>query len=182
MAEIHLSAEFRIISEYELGFKGQLKGKNSVIYFDSNELPQRCSYDDFKTLLSRDLIPNQKAIPLREYEFKIPTLVKSSLIVKALEWLDENGKRFPRNEDPERVNRRWSKPLNDRVKIWDFFKDETMTYHKTRSGYVPAVVKNIDIQPVDYIRKLRWIIGDDDQKTIESYQRFDIKEGSLTRL
>lgn len=35
--------------------------------------------------------------------------------MKGVEWLDVNGKRFDKSEDPARVNARWSKVLSERL-------------------------------------------------------------------
>ena len=157
MGEIHLSGEFRCLGEYEVGFKGQLKGK------------------------SRKVSAEGVKIALRDYEFPIPTLVRAELVTKGIEWLEANSKRFERDEDPERVNRRWSKVLSERVKYeWSFMPE--VTYHKFRGAYFRACVENATIDPYDWEDYARRILGDDDSATIKAYKRFVIKPGSVTRV
>jgi hypothetical protein len=157
MGEIHLSGEFTQISEYEVTFRGQLKGK------------------------SRKVKVGEKKLALRDYEFSIPTLVKAELVVKGIAWLEANGKRFERDEEPERVNRRWSKVLSERVgDEWHLF--EGMTYHKFRGAYFRACVENAQIDPYDWEDYAKSILGDDDSATIKAYKRFVIKPGSVTRV
>lgn len=158
MAEVHLSGTFRQLGEYEVAFKGQLKGKNRKIG-----------------------VTKEKKIALRDWEFKIPTLVKAELVIKGIEWLETNGKRFARDEDPERVNRRWSKVFTDRVKDeWQLY--EGVTYHKFRGAYFRACVANIDLDPYDWEDYAKQILGDDDSATIKAYKRFVLKPGSITRV
>ncbi|OKH29657.1 hypothetical protein NIES2119_32065 [[Phormidium ambiguum] IAM M-71] len=152
MAEVHLSAQFRKIGDYELGFKGQLKGK------------------------SRKL-EGQK---LRDFEFTIPTLLSTDLVLAGMDFLLKNDKRFPPTEDPERVNRRWSKVLNERAKDWAIIDE--MTYHKFRGAYLKACIANSGVDPFDYLDYAKSILGDNDEGTIKAYQRFEIKQGSQTRL
>jgi hypothetical protein len=156
MGEIHLSGEFRLLGEYEVGFKGQLKGK------------------------SRKVKVGGSKVALRDYEFPIPTLVRAELVTKGIEWLEANGKRFERDQDPERVNRRWSKVLSERVKDEWLFMPE-VTYHKFRGAYFRACVENASVDPYDWEDFARAILGDDDSATIKAYKRFIIKQGSLTR-
>ncbi|MBE9229137.1 hypothetical protein IQ264_27420 [Phormidium sp. LEGE 05292] len=152
MAEVHLSAEFRKLGDYELGFKGQLKGK------------------------SRKL-EGQK---LRAFEFTIPTLLSADLVLAGMEFLERNDKRFESTEETERVNRRWSKVLNERAKEWAII--EEMTYHKFRGAYLKACINNSNIDPFDYLDYARSILGDNDKETIRAYQRFEIKQGSITKI
>lgn len=157
MGEIHLSGEFRLLGEYEVGFKGQLKGKSRKVKVEGNK------------------------VALRDYEFSIPTLVKAEFVVQGIQWLEVNGKRFDRDEDPERVNRRWSKVLSERVKDeWSFMPD--VTYHKFRGAYFRACVENANIDPYDWEDFAKAILGDDDSATIKAYKRFVIKPGSVTRV
>jgi hypothetical protein len=103
------------------------------------------------------------------------------LVTKGIEWLDANDKRFERDEDPERVNRRWSKVLSERVKDeWYIF--EGMTYHKFRAAYFRACVENASVDPYDWEDFSMRILGDDDSATIKSYKRFIIKPGSATKI
>lgn len=152
MAEVHLSAEFSVTLDYKLSFKGQLKGKHRKIEGHS----------------------------LRSHSFEIPTLLRADLVVKGLEWLEHHGKRFERSEDPERVNRRWSKVLNERAKDWSII--DGMTYHKFRGAYLKASLVNDQIDPFDYLDYARSILGDNDEATIKAYQRFEIQPTSLTRI
>ncbi len=157
MAEIHLSGSFKKDNDYTITFKGQLKGKNRKLKIGDSKLP------------------------LIECEFNIPTLVKADLVVAGIKWLDENDKRFTTTEDPERVNRRWSKVLSAAVKdSWMLF--EGMTYHKFRGAYFRACVENAVIDPYDWEKFAQEILGDDDSATIKAYKRFKIKPGSITKI
>jgi hypothetical protein len=165
MAEIHLSGDFKIAGDYQLSFKGQLKGKARKVKVSSES--------------------GKQEVLLRDYEFIIPTLVKSSLAVKGIEWLDVNGKRFPKDEPQERVNARWSKVLSERVRDeWNLF--EGMTYHKFRGAYFAACVRNAELEgsvkSVDYERYAFQILGDNDSETVGRYKRFDIKSDSITKI
>lgn len=152
MAEIHLSAEFHPVGEYAVEFKGQLKGKSRKVKGDA----------------------------LRYHTFEIPTLVKAQLVCKALDWLDKNGKRLPKSEDTERVNRRWSKVLSGRCRDeWPVMGDD-MTYHKFRAGYLRACLVNEGVDPFDYLSYAQSILGDADEGTIRAYQRFAIAPSSVT--
>ncbi|MHC5829285.1 MAG: protelomerase family protein, partial [Nostoc sp.] len=111
MGEVHLSATFEKIDTYTITFKGQLKGK------------------------TRRVKQGDKAVLLRDVIFKIPTLLPAELVCFALQWLDDKGKRFPQTEDPERVNRRFSKTLNEHCKQFDIFPSDERTYHKFRAAY-----------------------------------------------
>ncbi len=166
MAEVHLSGEFDVIDDYQLSFKGQLKGKARKV---------KISADD----------GTKKDVMLRDFEFTIPSLVRADLIVKGIEWLDTNGKRFSKDEPQERVNARWSKVLSERVKDeWNLF--EGMTYHKFRGAYFAACVRNAELEgsvkSVDYERYAFQILGDNDLETVGRYKRFDIKPDSITRI
>lgn len=159
MAEVHLSASFEKVGNYEVIFKGHLKGK------------------------SRRVRIGDKAVPVRNYGFKIPTLLPAELVCVGLQWLNDLGKRFPASEDPERVNRRWSKVLNESVKDWDIFPEEDRTYHKFRAAYLRACVENDDtVDKYDFSDYAERILGDKDETTINSYKRYVIKPGSLTRI
>lgn len=154
MAEIHLSAEFQTLGDYLVSFKGQLKGKTRRI----------------------------RGEQLRYHQFQIPTLVKSELVCESLDWLGKHGKRLAKSEDTERVNRRWSKVLAQRVKQeWDVIKGET-TYHKFRACYLRASLVNEEVDPFDFIDYAREILGDDDPGTIKAYQRFVIAPETVTRI
>lgn len=160
MAEIHLSAEFKKIDDYTVIFTGQLKGKT-----------RRVKVDD-------------KAIKLINVPFTIPTLIPADLVCFGIEWLNSKGKKFDRNEDPERVNRRFSKTLNQACKDWDIFPEDDRTYHKFRAAYFTACVKNNEatLKHFDFTRYATEILGDNDEKTINAYKRYEIKQGTLTKI
>lgn len=165
MAEIHLSGDFEATGDYQLSFKGQLKGKARKVKVTSG-------------------IGKQEVL-LRDYEFTIPTLVRAELVVKGIDWLEANGKRFPKDEPQERVNARWSKVLSERVRDeWNLF--EGMTYHKFRGAYFAASVRNAEkegsIKSVDYERFAFKILGDNDSETVGRYKRFDIQPDSVTKI
>lgn len=159
MAEVHLSASFEIIGDYTVIFKGQLKGK------------------------SRKVRVGEKAVSLRDVPFKIPTLLPADLVCNALQWLDSKGKRFDSSEDPERVNRRFSKTLNEACKTWDIFPSEDRTYHKFRAAYFrAAIINDGNVDPYDFVDFAKEVLGDDDETTINSYKRYEIKDGSVTKV
>lgn len=152
MAEVHLSAQFRKIGDYELGFAGQLKGKTRKL-------------------------EGQK---VRDFEFSIPTLLSADLVLAGMEFLEKHGKRFPLTEDPERVNRRWSKVLNERAKEWTII--DNMTYRDFRKVYLRASMINAGVDPFDYLDYAKAVLGDKDAETIKVYQQYEIPEESLTML
>lgn len=159
MAEVHLSASFELIDSYSVEFTGQLKGKD------------------------RKIRVVNKAVKLRDVTFKIPTLLPADLIVNALDWLGKNGKRFDKDEDPERVNRRFSKTLNQACKDWDIFPADERTYHKFRAAYLrAAIINDGNVDPYDFLDFAKEVLGDDDESTINAYKRYGIKEGSLTKI
>ena len=159
MAEVHLSASFELIDSHTVAFKGQLKGKD------------------------RKIRVVDKAVKLRDVTFKIPTLLPADLIVNALDWLGKNGKRFDKDEDPERVNRRFSKTLNQACKDWDIFPSDERTYHKFRAAYLrAAIINDGNVDPYDFLDFAKEVLGDDDESTINAYKRYEIKQGSLTRI
>ena len=159
MAEVHLSASFELIDSHTVAFKGQLKGKD------------------------RKIRVVDKAVKLRDVTFKIPTLLPADLIVNALDWLGKNGKRFDKDEDPERVNRRFSKTLNQACKDWDIFPSDERTYHKFRAAYLrAAIINDGNVDPYDFTDFAKEVLGDDDESTINAYKRYEIKPGSLTRI
>lgn len=152
MAEVHCSAQFRLIDDQTIGFKGYLKGKSR----------------------KRD------GKPINEYQFTIPTLVPAQLVVDGLEWLEKNGKRV---EQPEVVNRKYSRYLSEAVKEnWLILPRDEMTYHKFRGAYFRACVVNANVDPLDFMTYAREVLGDRDEDTIRHYQRFEIKPGSLTQI
>ncbi|AFZ61449.1 hypothetical protein H6G54_28435 [Anabaena cylindrica FACHB-243] len=159
MAEVHLSASFEQIDAYTVTFKGQLKGK------------------------SRRVRVGEKAVNLRDITFTIPTLLPADLVCFAFGWLNSKGKRFSRDEDPERVNRRFSKTLNQACKDWDIFPVEDRTYHKFRAAYFrAAIVNDGNVDPYDFVDFAKEVLGDDDETTINSYKRYGIKPGSVTKI
>ncbi len=159
MAEVHLSASFELIDSHTVAFKGQLKGKD------------------------RKIRVADKAVKLRDVIFKIPTLLPADLISNALDWLNSNGKRFDKDEDPERVNRRFSKTLNQACKDWDIFPADERTYHKFRAAYLrAAIINDGNVDPYDFTDFAKEVLGDDDESTINAYKRYEIKPGSLTRI
>ena len=159
MAEVHLSASFELIDSHTVAFKGQLKGKD------------------------RKIRVVDKAVKLRDVTFKIPTLLPADLIINALNWLNSKGKRFDKDEDPERVNRRFSKTLNQACKDWDIFPEDERTYHKFRAAYLrAAIINDGNVDPYDFTDFAKEVLGDDDESTINAYKRYGIKEGSLTKI
>lgn len=152
MAEVHLSATFKEIADHTVAFTGQLKGKTRRV----------------------------DGTTLRNAVFEIPTLLPASLVCSGLNWLQSKDKRFDKSEDTERVNRRWSKVLNEAAKDWAIIPD--MTYHKFRAAYFRASLVNSDVDPFDYISYAQRILGDDDESTIKAYQRFTIIKSSLTKI
>lgn len=159
MAEVHLSAIFELVDNYTITFKGQLKGK------------------------SRKVRQGDKSINLRDVLFTIPTLLPAELVCNALQWLDAKGKRFPQTEDPERVNRRFSKTLNEACKQWEIFPIEDRTYHKFRAAYLrAAIVNDGNVDPYDFMDFAKEIIGDDDESTINAYKRYEIKPNTITKI
>jgi hypothetical protein len=159
MAEVHLSASFELIDSHTVAFKGQLKGKD------------------------RKIRVVDKAVKLRDVTFKIPTLLPADLVCFALDWLNSKGKRFNKDEDPERVNRRFSKTLNQACKDWDIFPSDERTYHKFRAAYLrAAIINDGNVDPYDFLDFAKEVLGDDDESTINAYKRYGIKEGSLTKI
>lgn len=158
MGEIHLSAEFEQTEEYEIAFRGQLKGKNRKIRIGT------------------------KNIPVINVTFYIPTLLPADLVCAGLDYLEIKGKRFSKEEDPERVNRTWSKVLNLAVKDWDFLPENERTYHKFRAAYLRACLVNENQDPYDFTDFAKEVLGDNDEATIDVYKRYEIKPGSLTKI
>ena len=159
MAEVHLSASFELIDSHTVAFKGQLKGKD------------------------RKIRVVDKAVKLRDVTFKIPTLLPADLVCFALDWLNSKGKRFDKDEDPERVNRRFSKTLNQKCKDWDIFPADERTYNKFRAAYLrAAIINDGSVDPYDFLDFAKEVLGDDDESTINAYKRYEIKQGTLTRI
>ncbi|PMB22779.1 protelomerase family protein, partial [Fischerella thermalis] len=140
MAEVHLSAKFEQVGDYAVNFTGQLKGKD------------------------RKVRVGDKKIAKRDVVFTIPTLLPAELVCVGLQWLGESGKRFSPDEDPERVNRRFSKTLNQACKQWDIFPEDERTYHKFRAAYLRAcIVNDGNVDPYDFTDYAKEILGDDDE-------------------
>lgn len=159
MGEVHLSASLEKIDTYTVAFRGQLKGK------------------------TRKVKQGDKAVYLRDVIFKIPTLLPAELVCFALQWLDDKGKRFPQTEDPERVNRRFSKTLNEACKQWEIFPTDERTYHKFRAAYLrAAIVNDGSVDPYDFTDFAKQVLGDDDENTINAYKRYEIKPKTITRI
>ena len=159
MGEIHLSASFEKIDDYNIIFKGQLKGKGRKVRLAD------------------------KAIKLIDVPFPIPVILPADLVIFALDWLGKKGKRFDRTEDPERVNRRFSKPLNIACKDWDIFPKEERTYHKFRAAYLRScIINDGNVDPYDFTDFAKKILCDNDEAAINAYKRYEIKEGSLTKI
>ncbi|MTJ10723.1 protelomerase family protein [Anabaena sp. UHCC 0204] len=159
MAEVHLSASFELIDSHTVAFKGQLKGKD------------------------RKIRVVDKAVKLRDVTFKIPTLLPADLVCFALDWLNSKGKRFDKDQDPERVNRRFSKTLNQACKDWDIFPADERTYHKFRAAYLrAAIINDGNVDPYDFLDFAKEVLGDDDESTINAYKRYEIKKGTLTKI
>jgi len=160
MSEVHLSGEFEVSGEYELKFKGQLKGKTRK--------------DD--------------GIALIKQVFTIPTIVKAQLVVDGIQYLEaykyfgkSQPKRLPKNVETVLVNRTYSKALSEAVKDRWYFIGEETTYHKFRAAYLRLSLINEGVDPFDYLRFAKSIMGDDDAGTLEAYQRYHIKPDTLTR-
>jgi hypothetical protein len=159
MAEVHLSATFQKVDDYKIVFTGQLKGKERKIRI------------------------GDKPVKLIDVPFTIPTLLPADLVCFALNWLDEKGKRFDEDEDPERVNRRFSKTLNQHCKQFDIFPKDERTYHKFRAAYLrAAIINDGNVDPYDFTDFAKEVLGDDDETTINAYKRYEIKPGSLTKI
>ncbi|MBG1265510.1 protelomerase family protein [Nostoc sp. WHI] len=158
MGEVHLSATFEKVDTHTVNFRGQLKGK------------------------TRKVKQGDKAVLLRNATFTIPTLLPAENICYALQWLADKGKRFPQTEDPERVNRRFSKTLNEACKKWEIFPTDERTYHKFRAAYLRAAIVNANVDPYDFTDFARQVLGDDDEATINTYKRYEIKPKTLTRI
>jgi len=158
MGEVHLSATFEKVDTHTVNFRGQLKGK------------------------TRKVKQGDKAVHLRDATFTIPTLLPADLVCYALQWLNQKGKRFPQTEDPERVNRRFSKTLNEACKKWEIFPTDERTYHKFRAAYLRAAIANANIDPYDFTDFAKAVLGDDDENTINTYKRYEIKPGTLTHI
>lgn len=153
MAEIHWSAQFQWLDRYSVVFTGQLKGKNRQIEGDS----------------------------VQNYQFEIPTLIRADLVCQCLDWLGFQGKRCSPDEDASRVNRRWSKVLSQRVKEEWAVMGEHTTYRKLRAAYFQAAWANHPDEEISVTDYARAILGDNDEATVQNYQHYTIKPGTLTQ-
>jgi hypothetical protein len=159
MAEVHLSASFEKIDNYNIIFKGQLKGKERKVRLAD------------------------KAVKLVDVPFPIPVILPADLVVYALKWLEKKGKRFDKTEDPERVNKRFSKTLNQACKNWDIFPEDERTYHKFRAAYLrAAIINDGNVDPYDFTDFAKKILCDNDEATINAYKRYEIKKETLTKI
>jgi len=167
MAETHLSGDFTAIEgeTHKLTFTGQLKGKGRKM----------------------------GKLPLHRHRFTIPTLLPAALVLAGLDYLADEGKRLEFNPNwsyetitsvAPKVNSRYSKDLNKLTKSesWAILPDGTMTYHKFRGAYLRASLVNSRVDPFDYLDYACSVLGDRDESTIRSYQRFGLKADSLTRI
>lgn len=193
MAEILATGKFTKVSDYEVSFQGQLKGKDSGIATDKKGNQVRGTLSQFKQMQSLNQVAtDSKFIPLIKYQFTIPTLVRADLVVAGIEYLAEQGKRLEANEDPEMVNRRWAKPLAERIqKSWVIVPNEEwqavdpkdkMTFHKLRGAYFIGVMGTMQSSFSAMKSLAESILGDKDLSAIENYERFDIAPDTLTRI
>ena len=193
MAEILASGRFTRVSDYEISFKGQLKGKLSGIVTDlkGNKIRRnKINFDQMKLL--RQIKPDSKFVLLIDHEFTIPTLVKSDLIIAGIQYLAAQDKRLEPNEDPLIVNRRWSKPLSEQIKKdWMIVPDEVfqaidpkdnMTFHKLRSCYFIGVMGSTGETFADQKDLAENILGDKDLNATEAYDRFKLEPGTKARI
>lgn len=171
MVEVHHTGNFIYLDTYQLGFTGQAKGKGRKV--------------------------NEQM--LKDVVFEIPTLIPAQLVKAGVDWLGANGKRCKPDEPTSRVNERYSKPLNENMKAnWDFIPDgytdgidsktgtpkplET-TYHKCRAAYFNCALANEkELRPIYAMDFMRSVLGDRDEQSLESYQRFNIEPDSVTRI
>lgn len=163
MAEIHCTAQFEKAGDYAIKFSGRLKGgANSG----------------------------------RDREYVIPTLIPADLVVAGLTWLDETMKRIPMDSDPLRVNAIYSKALSKSIKEkWMIAPDElwqaseggngkaSMSYHKLRGCYFAACSANYTGRHgSQFMQAARGWLADDADKSIASYERIKLAEGSKSRI
>ena len=193
MAEILASGRFTKVSDYEISFKGQLKGKLSGIVTDlkGNKIRRsKINFDQMKLL--NQIKPDSKFVLLIDHEFTIPTLVKADLIIAGIQYLADQDKRLAPSEDPLIVNRRWSKPLSEQIrKDWMIVADEVfqaidpvdrMTFHKLRSCYFIGVMGSTGETFADQKDLAENILGDKDLNATEAYDRFKLEPGTKARI
>jgi len=193
MAEILASGKFTKVSDYELSFQGQLKGKEAGIITDIKGNKIRANKTRFDQMrLLKQIETDSKFILLIDHVFTIPTLVKADLIVAGIEYLAEQGKRLSPSEDPEIVNRRWSKPLSEQIKkSWVIVPDDVwqavdpkdkMTFHKLRGAYFIGVMGATGGSFNTMKDQAETILGDKNLSAIENYDRFELAPNTKTRV
>ena len=193
MAEILASGKFTKLSDYEICFSGQLKGKLSGIVIDINGNKIRANkarFDQMKLL--NQIKPDSKFVLLIDHEFTIPTLVKADLIIAGIQYLADHERRLASDEEPEVVNRRWNKPLSEQVKkdwmivsddLWrSVDPDDRMTFHKLRGAYFIGVISAMGGTFESMKDQAESILGDKNLSAIENYDRFKLAPGTKTRI
>ena len=193
MAEILASGKFTKLSDYEICFSGQLKGKLSGIVIDINGNKIRANkarFDQMKLL--NQIKPDSKFVLLIDHEFTIPTLVKADLIIAGIQYLADHERRLAPDEEPEVVNRRWNKPLSEQVKkdwmivsddLWrSVDPDDRMTFHKLRGAYFIGVISAMGGTFESMKDQAESILGDKNLSAIENYDRFKLAPGTKTRI
>ena len=163
MSEIMLTGKFEFHDEYFLKFTGQCKGKSRK--------------EDGKML--------------KDVEFIIPTLVPSELVLAGIDFLEAQDKRLNEREyTTTDVNQKYSKQLSRKSKTnWNPLVGEDrseFSFHKFRSLYFIACFHNLKEEDksnvVDLFKLATQWLGDQDMKTVESYSRFNIISGSITKI
>lgn len=168
-SEIHWSATFTRVSDYEAVFTGQLKGKT-----------RKAKGTDTDVF---------------DHKFTIPTLLNVDLAIAGLTWLDNQGKRLDRKTgNATQVNKKWGKYCSSQVReVWCIIPDEIWketdpqdkwTYHKLRGLYFIACLTNLgENRSFSSLKRYApQILCDSDIKAIEPYERIDIKNGSTTKI
>lgn len=193
MAEILASGKFTKVSDYEICFSGQLKGKLSGITTDIKGhfiRTNKIRFDQMKLL--NQIKPDSKFVLLIDHKFVIPTLVKADLIIAGIQYLTDHDRRLAPNEEPEIVNRRWNKPLSEQVKktwmivpddVWQSVDPEDrMTFHKLRGAYFIGVIGAMGGTFNKMKDQAEMILGDKNLSAIENYDRFELEPGTKTRI
>lgn len=170
-SEVFCTAEFEKVGEYEVKFTGQAKTKGkSELHYADNP------------------------------SYNIPTLVKADLVVNALEWLGDKGKRikvseFDNDEHRARAvsNKRYSKDVASHMKTWLKYietleateKPKDITPHTLREIYALAACRvwaGFNSYEVSYAAR---ILGHDkdDATTAHRYQQdFDLSQDSICKI
>ena len=193
MAEILASGKFTKVSDYEICFSGQLKGKLSGIVTDIKGNKIRANKARFEQMkLINKIEPDSKFVLLIDHKFTIPTLVRADLIIAGIEYLAKHDRRLAPNEETEIVNRRWNKPLSEQVKkdwmivaddLWKSVdQEDKMTFHKLRGAYFIGVIGAMGGTFESIKDQAESILGDKDLSAIENYDRFKLKPGTKTRI